>query len=118
MDIKLLTDRAEGPLGTPRSILSKGCNRHSRALPLIQNASMYAIVWDGYATLEGRKWDAILVEVGESIRPTGAIYAQRYEAKEQGIFSKKRRNVAVGKPQLVGSAPSRLCTEAQQFIQR
>jgi hypothetical protein len=73
---------------------------------------MYAIAWDGFATVEGRKWDAILVEVGEATQRNGKVYAQRYEAKEKGLFSKKLRNVAVGEPLLVGAIPSRLWANA------
>jgi hypothetical protein len=68
----------------------------------------YAIAWDGYVTVEGRKWDAILVEAGDASAPDGMLLAQRYEAKEAGFFSKKRRNVGVGNPLAVGSTPSRL----------
>ncbi|HVL08083.1 MAG TPA: hypothetical protein VM512_02850, partial [Burkholderiaceae bacterium] len=70
----------------------------------------YAIAWDGYVTVEGRKWDAILVEAGDASAPDGMLLAQRYEAKEAGFFSKKRRNVGVGNPLAVGSTPSRLWT--------
>jgi hypothetical protein len=70
--------------------------------------SMYAIAWDGFVTLEGQKWDAILVEAGNADEPEGVLMAQRYEAKMVGLFSKRRRNVAVGDPIHVGSAPSRL----------
>lgn len=70
--------------------------------------SMYAIAWDGFVTVDGRKWDAILVEAGESSAPEGVVLAQRYEIKETGFFSKKRRNVAVGSALHAGSALSRL----------
>ena len=88
--------------------LEQGLQQAQQSIAPNPDLSMYAIVWDGFATVEGRKWDAILVEVGETGQPQGAIYAQCYEAKEQGFFSKKLRNVAVGKPQLVGSVASRL----------
>jgi hypothetical protein len=70
--------------------------------------SMYTIAWDGFVTIEGRKWDAILVEAGNADEPEGVLMAQRYEGKMVGLFSKRRRNVAVGDPIHVGSAPSRL----------
>jgi hypothetical protein len=88
--------------------LEQGLQQAQRSVVPNPNASMYAIAWDGFATLDGKKWDAILVEVGENTAPKGAIYAQRYEAKEQGFFSKKLRNVAAGEPLLVGAVPSRL----------
>jgi hypothetical protein len=123
---------AEGPLTAFTFVLDSNPDRRNRTLALTRyatehleqglqqarqsigpnpNASMYAIVWDGFATVDGRKWDAILVEVGENA-PQGALYAQCYEAKERGFFSKKRRNVAVGKPLLVGAVPSRLWAQA------
>lgn len=75
------------------------------------NASMYAIVWDGLATVDARKWDAIFVEVGEATVQEGAIYAQRYVLKEGRFLSKRRRNVAVGEPLRVGATHSRLWTQ-------
>jgi len=72
--------------------------------------SMYAIAWDGFATIDGRKWDAVLVEAGNADEPEGVLMAQRYEAKMVGLFSKRHRNVAVGDPIHVGSTPSRLWT--------
>ena len=72
--------------------------------------SMYAIAWDGFATIDGRKWDAVLVEAGNADEPEGVLMAQRYEGKMVGLFSKHHRNVAVGDPIHVGSAPSRLWT--------
>ena len=72
------------------------------------NSSMYAIAWDGYVTVEGRKWDAVLIEAGESGNAEAVIYAQRYELKEKGFFNKRRCNVAVGAPIATQPAPSRL----------
>lgn len=74
--------------------------------------SMYAIAWDGFVTLDERKWDAILVEVGTSASPEATILAQRYEAKETGFFNKKRRNVSVGAPHEIGTVLSRLHASA------
>jgi hypothetical protein len=73
---------------------------------------MYSLAWDGFVTIDGRKWDAILVEAGDSFNADGVIFAQRYEAKETGFFKKKRRNVAVGDPIRVRSAPSRFISSA------
>ena len=70
--------------------------------------SMYAVVCDGFVTIDGRKWDAILVEAGESTAAEGVIMAQRYEVKETGLISKKRRNAAVGSPLETSTVPSRL----------
>jgi hypothetical protein len=92
--------------------LDQALSRAQASIAPSPNASMYAIAWDGFATVEGRKWDAILVEVGEATERDGKVYAQRYEAKEKGLFSKKLRNVAVGEPLLVGAIPSRLWADA------
>lgn len=70
-------------------------------------ASMYAIAWDGFITLEGRKWDAILIEAGESQLEDGAIFAQPYELRKKGLFG-KMRNVAVGELVQAGPCKSRL----------
>ena len=75
--------------------------------------SMYAIAWDGFVTMDGRKWDAILVEAGTADEPDGVLLAQRYEAKTVGLLSKKHRNVAVGDPIHIGSVSSRLCNADQ-----
>jgi hypothetical protein len=58
---------------------------------------MYAIAWDGYVTLEGKRWDAILVEASERSNELGFLLCQRYETK--GTFKKK--NHAVGNPALI-----------------
>ena len=73
---------------------------------------MYALAWDGFVTIDGRKWDAILVEAGDSLNPDGIIFAQRYETRETGFFSKKRRNVTVGDPIKVRATASRLIAGA------
>ncbi len=65
---------------------------------------IYAIAWDGYLTLEGQKWDAILVEVGERIKEHGILLVQRYEQK--GMFKKKTH--LVGDPALVEKPASRV----------
>lgn len=74
--------------------------------------ALYAIAWDGLATVEGRKWDAILVEVGTATSVEADVVAQRYEVRETGFFRKTRRAVAVGEPMLAGAMRSRLCAQA------
>jgi hypothetical protein len=67
--------------------------------------SMYAVAWDGYITLEGKKWDAIFVEAGMRDRFTGYLLCQRYKTRKK-LFRKE--NVAEGNPALVGNPPSRI----------
>lgn len=64
----------------------------------------YAIAWDGFVTIEDKKWDCILVEAGETGTEDGVLLAQRYERK--GLLKKK--NLPVGNPALVGRPASRL----------
>src|SRR5258707_6477902 len=33
----------------------------------------YAVGWDGFVTIQGRKWDAILVEAGDRFQDTGYL---------------------------------------------
>jgi hypothetical protein len=64
----------------------------------------YAFAWDGFVTIEGRKWDAILVEAGDRHQETGYLMCQRYEKK--GLLRKKY--VPVGNPAMIGKPPSRI----------
>jgi len=66
--------------------------------------AVYAIAYDGYVTLEGRKWDGVFVETGMRDRETGFLLCQRYETK--GLI--RKRNVRVGNPGLVERPPSRI----------
>lgn len=68
------------------------------------NIKAYAIAWDGFITLEGKKWDCALVEAGEDIVKQGVLLAQRYE--KQGLLKKK--NKSVGNPALVDELISRV----------
>jgi hypothetical protein len=64
----------------------------------------YAFAWDGFVTIEGKKWDAILVEAGDKVAETGILLCQRYQKK--GFF---RKGVEpVGNPALIGKPPSRI----------
>ena len=71
-----------------------------------ENIKAYAMAWDGYITLEGKKWDSVFVEAGELSREQGILLAQRYEQK--GFF--KKRNLPLGNPALVEHLVSRLHT--------
>src|SRR5687768_9928579 len=64
---------------------------------------MYAIAWDGYVTIDGKRWDAILVEGSERDAESAFLFCQRYE--KAGLI--KKRNVAVGNPALLDKPVSR-----------
>lgn len=51
------------------------------------SATAYAIAHDGYLTVEGRKWDAILVEAAERGADSAFLFAQCYRPKK-GMFGK------------------------------
>lgn len=69
--------------------------------------AMYAIAWDGFITLEGRKWDAICVEAGEAQAEFGVLLCQRYTTAKKGLL-RRTRSVRVGNPALIGRPSSRL----------
>ena len=71
---------------------------------LCGSISRFAIAWDGYVTIEGKKWDAIIVESGSSDLDSGYLMCQRYERK--GLFKKK--NLPHGNPALMEKPKSRL----------
>jgi hypothetical protein len=54
---------------------------------LDDDATAYAMAYDGYFTHEGKKWDAVLVEAAERGASSGVVYIQRYEPKK-GLFGK------------------------------
>ena len=64
----------------------------------------YAIAWDGFVTIEGKKWDAILVESGDKFQDNGYLMCQRYERK--GLIKKK--NEQFGNPALIEKPISRI----------
>jgi hypothetical protein len=64
----------------------------------------YAFAWDGFVTIKGKKWDAILVEAGDKIAETGVLLCQRYQ--KRGFF---RKGVEpVGNPGILEEPPSRI----------
>ena len=63
----------------------------------------YAIAHDGYITVEGTKYDAILVEAAERGSPTGFVFAQRYRPKK-GLF---RGLKTIGNAASLGEAEQR-----------
>jgi hypothetical protein len=65
--------------------------------------SMYAIALDGYFTVDGEKFDAILVEGGERGKPFALQFAQRYRLEtDEGPLEK------IGNPAYLGQIEQRL----------
>jgi hypothetical protein len=64
----------------------------------------YAIAWDGFVTIEGEKWNAILVESGDRFQEKGYLMCQRYAQK--GLIKKKSE--PFGNPALIGKPNSRI----------
>ncbi len=58
---------------------------------------MYAIAWDGFVTVEGKRTDAILVEAGDRGETKGVLFCQRYVP---GNGSTKLERI--GNPGLIG----------------
>ena len=65
----------------------------------------YAVAYDGYVTMSGTKWDAILVQAGERGHQTGVAVGQRYQRKT-GWFAKGFEQV--GNAAILGPADQRL----------
>ena len=78
--------------------LEEGPERAREAIvALPPSATAYAMAYDGYITIQGTKFDAILVEASERGRPAGVRMAQRYIPKKF-----LRRFQTVGNPALLG----------------
>ncbi len=71
------------------------------ALPA--SATAYALAYDGYITVDGKKFDAILVEASERGREAGVQMAQRYTPKKV-----LRSFQTVGNPALLGECETLL----------
>jgi hypothetical protein len=79
------------------------------ALDGMAHAAMYALAWDGYATIDGRRRDAILVEAGTADAAEASVVAQPYQTREAGRpLRRSRRAAAVGEPVLAATLTSRL----------
>lgn len=70
-----------------------------------EDSDRYAIAWDGFVTIEGTKWDAMLVEAGDKKGDTGILLCQRYQ-KKKGFF--KKGIEPVGNAALLGKPASRI----------
>jgi len=70
---------------------------------LSPRATAYVLAYDGYITVEGTKFDAILVEASERDRSAGVSMAQRYIPKKF-----LRGFQTVGNPVLLGECETLL----------
>jgi len=77
---------------------------HVAASSLDSAVRAYAIAHDGYVTIEGTKFDAIIVEAGERGGPAAFMFAQRYKPKKGAFGSLK----TVGNPAFLGESEQRL----------
>ena len=69
---------------------------------------MYAIAWDGYATVDGERTDAVLVEAGQRGEEQGVLVCQRYRPLDDlsrpfGVFAQP-----IGEPVFLDYVASRL----------
>jgi hypothetical protein len=87
--------------------LEDGVQAAKNSVASTGTVAMYAIAWDGFITLEGRKWDAICVEAGEAQAEFGVLFSQRYTTAKKGLL-RRTRSVRVGNPALIERPPSRL----------
>ena len=67
------------------------------------SVTAYAFAYDGFITVQGTKFDAILVEASERGRPAGVRMAQRYTPK-----AGSRDFQAIGNPALLGECEGML----------
>lgn len=103
-----ITEDNDGKRNLQRFITEKIEQGHEQAKSHIEknknNIIRYAIAWDGYVTIESKKWEAILIESGDKYKDNGNLFCQRYE--KTGILSKK--TVAFGNPALIEIIKSRI----------
>lgn len=64
----------------------------------------YAFAWDGFVTIDGKKWDAILAEAGDKVAERGMLLCQRYE--KEGLTKESVK--PFGNPALVDKPSSRI----------
>jgi hypothetical protein len=84
--------------------LEEGQQRAREAIAALPpSATAYAMAYDGYITVQGTKFDAILVEASERGRPTGVRMAQRYTPKKF-----LRSFQTIGNPALLGECETLL----------
>lgn len=73
---------------------------------------MYAIAFDGWIAMDGKNWNAILIEAGEAGLRQGFLFCQRYKPFKKKFFLVKAYGELVGKPMIVDRQPSRLWVES------
>ena len=61
---------------------------------------MYAIAWDGFVTLEGKRSDAILVEAADRAEEIAVLFSQRYVPGKRGLL-KKVKAQRIGNPGVI-----------------
>jgi hypothetical protein len=83
--------------------------QHAQA-SLRSNTSIlrYALAWPGSITINGRSWEAVLLECGTPESEECAVYAQCYEHQRAGLFKTKFRILRFGEPFVVSRRTSRL----------
>jgi hypothetical protein len=81
------------------------CERQARdsVASLPDSVTAYAFAYDGFITVQGVKFDAILVEASERGRPAGVRMAQRYTSK-----AGSRDFQIIGNPTLLGECEGML----------
>jgi hypothetical protein len=81
------------------------CERQAReaVASLPPSVTAYAFAYDGFITVQGTKFDAILVEASERGRPAGVRMAQRYTPK-----AGSRDFQPIGNPALLGECEGML----------
>ena len=67
------------------------------ALNLPHQTTMYAFAYDGFVTLKGKKYDAIIVQGAERDKGMAYLLAQRYTPAKNGNFLK-----TIGNPAFLG----------------
>jgi hypothetical protein len=94
---RFAADRLEQGLEMARSHVA--ANRES--------VSKYAIAWDGYVTLGGKRTDAILVEAAERGDNRALLFCQRYRHVKRGLLRRTHAE-RIGNPALIERPSSRL----------
>ena len=78
----------------------------SYASTLAPDVTLYAIAYDGYITVEGIKYDAIIVQGAERGKGEAYLIAQRYRLSKSGALEKVANTAYLGRePTLFRHAP-------------
>jgi hypothetical protein len=91
--------------GTLEESLSRA---EAAAAALPGSASAYGIAHDGFITVEGERFDAVLVEAAERSSSEALLFAQRYRPKKF-----LRKLATIDNAALIGDAPNRLVGAAR-----